>query len=109
MFGDNEAVVNGASLPHSKLGKRHNALAYHRTRTCIAAGMVQYNHMDGDKNPADILSKHWAMHKVWDTLKPLMFGRGDANEATVDDKSPDAKTASIVEEKNEVLSPPATG
>ena len=29
--------------------------------------------INGGDNPADILSTHWAMHKVYDTLKPLLF------------------------------------
>jgi len=35
MFGDNESVVNTASVPHSKLHKRHNALSYHHTRITV--------------------------------------------------------------------------
>jgi hypothetical protein len=76
MFGDNESVVNASSLrPHSRLhNKRHNALAYHKTRECIAAGIFRYVHISsGVDNPAGILSKHWAMHQVWDTLKPLLL------------------------------------
>ena len=75
LFGDNESVVDTASIPHSKLHKRHNALAYHRTREAIAAGITQYYHVRSGKNPADILSKHWDMPSVWDSLRPLMFWR----------------------------------
>ena len=56
-FGDNESVVNTASVPHSKLGKRHNILSYHRTREAIAAGIIHFHWLKGDSNPADILSK----------------------------------------------------
>jgi hypothetical protein len=79
MFGDNEAVVNGASIPHSKLHKRHIALSYHKTREAIAAKITKYTHIDGVSNPSDILSKHWDMPSVWSTLKPLMFWRGDTS------------------------------
>jgi len=27
----------------------------------------------GNTNPADILSKHWVMPSVWESLRPLMF------------------------------------
>jgi hypothetical protein len=37
LFGDNEIVVNTASIPYSKLHKRHVALSYHRVREAIAA------------------------------------------------------------------------
>jgi hypothetical protein len=77
VFGDNEAVVNSSSIPHQKLTKRHHALAYHFTREAIAAKMMKYNHIDGKRNPADILSKHWDMPSVWNTLRPLMFWQGD--------------------------------
>jgi hypothetical protein len=77
MFGDNETVVNTASVPHSKLHKRHNALSYHRTREAIAAGIVRFHHVRGNTNTADILSKHWDMPSVWSQLKPVMFWQGD--------------------------------
>ena len=76
MFGDNESVVNTASVPHSKLHKRHNALSYHRTREAIAAGITRFVHIVGTTNPADILSKHWDHASIWETLKPFMFWRG---------------------------------
>ena len=73
LFGDNESVVTNSTVPHSKLGRRHTALAYHRTREAIAAGILRYHHIDGNKNPADILSKHWDNPSIWETLQPLMF------------------------------------
>jgi len=86
VFGDNEAVVNASAVPHSKLTKRHNALAYHKTRECIAAGIFRYLHLPGSQNPADILSKHWDMPSVWNTLQPLMFWYGDTAELIKDDE-----------------------
>ena len=77
MFGDNETVVNTASIPHSKIMKRHNALSYHKTREAIAAKIVRFHHMPGEHNPADILSKHWDYSSVWSQLQPLLFWRGD--------------------------------
>ena len=80
MFGDNETVVNTASMPHSRLHKRHNALSYHKTRASIAAGVVRFHHIRGAVNPADILSKHWDSPSVWECLKPLMFWNGDTGD-----------------------------
>ena len=77
MFGDNESVVNTASVPYSKLHKRHNALAYHKTRAAIAADIVRYNHISGKTNPADVVSKHWAYVDVRETLMPILFWKGD--------------------------------
>ncbi len=73
MFGDNESVVTQSTVPHSQLGRRHNILAYHRTREAIAAGTVRFHHISGTTNPSDIVSKHWDMPSVWETLQPLMF------------------------------------
>ena len=80
MFGDNMAVVDSAPLPHSRLAKRHNALAYHKSRVAIAAGVCKHHHMSGATNPADMLSKHWDHASIWTTLKPILFWRGDAGE-----------------------------
>ena len=73
VFGDNETVVNTATVPHSKLHKRHNALSYHKTREAIAAGVQKMFHLPGTDNPADILSKHWDYPAVRSQLKPLLF------------------------------------
>jgi len=73
MFGDNESVVNTASVPHSKLHKRHNALSCHRTREAIAAGITRFHHIVGTANPADILSKDWGHSSIWETIHPLLF------------------------------------
>ena len=77
MFGDNESVVKNSTVPHSQLKKRHVALAYHRVREAIAAGIVLFHHIAGDANPADILSKHWGYAQVWPVLKPLLFWHGE--------------------------------
>ena len=77
MFGDNESVVNSASIPHAKLHKRHIALSFHRVRESIAAGVMTFRFLAGKDNPADILSKHWGYQQVWNILQPILFWRGD--------------------------------
>ena len=77
MFGDNLSVVDSATLPHAKLHKRHNALSFHRVREAIASKVVQFHHIPGAINPADILSKHWEYTQIWDVLKPILFWKGD--------------------------------
>ena len=47
MFGDNQSVVTSATIPHSKLNKRHVALSYHRVREAIAQEVVEFYHIDG--------------------------------------------------------------
>jgi len=73
MLGDNESVINSAAIPHSKMHKRWVALSYHRVRHAVAADIVNIHHIAGKKNPADVLSKHWDLPSVWNTMKPLLF------------------------------------
>jgi hypothetical protein len=82
VFGDNETVINTASTPHAKLQKRHNALAYHKTRSSHAARIMRMHHIPGECNPADVLSKHWDLSSIWRVLQPLMFWRGDTADCT---------------------------
>ena len=77
LFGDNESVVKSSTLPQSQLSKRHHALSYHFSREAVASGMVVFNHIPGDTNPADILSKHWGHSQVYPMLRPILFYRGD--------------------------------
>ena len=97
VFGDNETVINTASVPHSKLHKRHNALSYHRVREAIAAGITSLHHIAGKMNPADILSKHWDYSSVWELLRPLLFWKGDTSVLAKDkpQKEPEAPLANL--------------
>jgi hypothetical protein len=69
-------VVTNATIPHSQLNKRHHALAYHRVREAIASNMINFNHISGDSNPADILSKIWGFQQVASQLRELLFWKG---------------------------------
>ena len=85
MFGDNESVVTSASIPHSSLNKRHNALSYHRVREAIAAKILAFLHIKGTTNPADILSKHCGYQEFWPHIQPLLFERpGTAPKVKLD-------------------------
>jgi hypothetical protein len=77
MFGDNGSVVTSGSTPHSPLRKRHHALAYHFTREAIASNVVDFRHIPGTVNPADILSKHWGYSQIWPMLQSILFWQGD--------------------------------
>ena len=77
MFGDNKSVVDSSTIPHGKLSKRHNALSFHRVREAIASKIVNFIHIPGTTNPADILSKHWGYSQIWNVLKSILFWEGD--------------------------------
>ena len=57
VFGDNESVVKNCTNPASTLKKRHNAIAYHKVRETVAAGILQIAHEPGKMNMADMLTK----------------------------------------------------
>ena len=87
-------MYNG-TIPQSKLKKRHNALSYHFVREVIAAGLLNFSHIPGECNPADILSKHWGYSNVWPMLKPLLFYEGDTSNIFEEDaRKIDQKQAS---------------
>jgi len=78
MFGDNNSVVQSSTLPDSGLNKHHNTLSYHRVHDeAIAAKILGFFHIDGKKNPADVLSKHRGFPQMWPLIKPLLFWCGD--------------------------------
>ena len=80
MFGDNKSIVDSASRLQSKLNKRHTALSFHRVREAIAAGFIAFHWIDGKKNPADILSKHWSYNDIWKLVRPLLFHAGSTDD-----------------------------
>ncbi len=77
MFGDSEAVITNTTIPHSQLNKRHLALAYHKVREAQAANIIGFYHIDGDKNPADIMPKIWGYQQVYPQFTALLFWHGD--------------------------------
>lgn len=72
LFGDNKSVVDSASIPDFNIKKRHLALCYHRMREAIAAGIIQYYHIDGKENPADVLTKSLPHPQLWKLMKPIL-------------------------------------
>jgi hypothetical protein len=77
MFGDNQSVVTSSTIPHSFLNKRHNALAYHRVREAIAAGILNFMHVSGKTNVSDIFTKFLPWADFWPLVQPLLFWKGD--------------------------------
>jgi hypothetical protein len=77
MFGDNKSVIDSSTIPHSRLGKRHNALSYHRVREAIASGVIYFVKILGIDNLADVLTKYAAQLKFWPLVEPILFWKGD--------------------------------
>ena len=57
VYCDNEVVTKNVTNPESTLKKKHNSIAYHRTREAVAAGMIRVTKEDGTTNLADVLTK----------------------------------------------------
>ena len=72
MFGDNQSVVTNTTLPSSSLKKKHNAIAYHKVRECIAANIFGFCHIAGQINVADILTKPLGTQAHQRHARPLL-------------------------------------
>ena len=76
LLGDNQSVITSCSLPSSNLKKKHNAIAYHRIREAVAAGIVKMRFLKSEFNIADALTKPLPGHvhyRLWKSylLNPL--------------------------------------
>jgi hypothetical protein len=60
VFCDNESVVKSVQLPETTLHKKHNAIAYHRSREAAASGTIRIAKEDTKTNLADPLTKQLA-------------------------------------------------
>ena len=76
MLGNNRSVVTSATLPHSKLSKRHNIHAYHTVREAISAKIIDFHWIQSEYNPGDMLSKHWEHNKIFPVIQKLLITCG---------------------------------
>ena len=57
IFGDNFSVFNLTVMLASKLQHRFHILNCHFTMEAKAKGVIKFMHMNGNENPADIVTK----------------------------------------------------
>jgi len=62
-FCDNNSVVQNVTDPTSTLAKKHNAIAYHKVRETVAAGVQRIAHEAGKFNLSDLLTKNLPVYK----------------------------------------------
>ena len=74
MFGDNQSVYQSTLIPQSTLQKRWHALAYHRLRSDIATGIVNFIKIGTKQNASDILTKLMTYNDFWPHAKTMYFG-----------------------------------
>ena len=69
---DNEGVVKAGSNPDARLSKKHNSIAFHRVRECVASTMILLYHEKGESNLADLLTKPLPVERRVKLLKGIM-------------------------------------
>ena len=74
LYGDNQSVVLNTTVPSSTLKKKHNAIAYHRVREAIAAGVLHFFHIPSEHNVADVLTKPMGPKIFYGHIKNVLFG-----------------------------------
>ncbi len=72
---DNQACVYNTKLPSSSLKKKHNAVAYHKCREAVAAGIVKCGFIRSEENIADILTKPKGPADVYRLTREVLYGR----------------------------------
>ena len=75
LLGDNQSVIDNTTLPSSQLKKKHNAIAYHRVREAIAAGILWFAKVHTSRNLADVLNKPLGSTSFYEKVHPVLFRR----------------------------------
>ena len=70
---DNESVVKNVTRPESSCKKKHNLVAYHKSRESIAARIIRVAKESGATNLADILTKLLTGSALRDACSRIMF------------------------------------
>jgi len=86
LFGDNMSAIMSTTIPASTLKKPHNALALHRIREAVATGIVNFCHIDGTKNKADVLTKFLSNSAAYPLLHDLFHWRLPTDGAGADSR-----------------------
>ena len=74
VLGDNLSVITNLQYPSSSLKKKHNAVAYHKCREAIAAGIMEIGHIPGNGNISDLLTKSKGPQDYYKYLQGPMYG-----------------------------------
>jgi hypothetical protein len=76
---DNMSVVINMQFPSSNLKKKHNAVAYHRCREAVAAGIIRVGHIRSTENIADIMTKPKGPADYYTHLRAPLYGKYPTN------------------------------
>ena len=76
LLGDNQSSQKNCSNPSSQLKKKHNAIAYHKIREAVAAGIILYGWIRTHFNLSDVLTKPLGGTAFASLIWFLLFGKG---------------------------------
>ena len=77
MLGDNKSVITSSTIPYSLLSKRHQFLAYHKVRSAIAGGYLNFCFIRSKQNTADMLTKHLGGLELHKHIRSILQVRGE--------------------------------
>jgi len=75
-YCDNESVVKNATIVTSTLAKKHNSIAYHKVRECMAQKSIEIHLIWSKGNIADFLTKFLLTHSTTCVSMPLFGVKG---------------------------------
>jgi hypothetical protein len=84
-WGDNDAMINSATIPDAKLHKRHNILSFYFVRSLIACGYINLQHLESEYNIANIPTKHWGYQSMYKLIRPIFHFGGNTAALYFDD------------------------
>ena len=73
MYCDNDSVVKNVTHPESPFKKKHNSIAYHKARECIAGKIIRIGKEPGETNIADLLTKLMGGVKLFSLCRRCMW------------------------------------
>jgi hypothetical protein len=76
-WGDNDAMINNATIPDAKLHKRHNILSFRFVRSLVACVYINLQHLKSECNIADILTKHCGYQSTYELICPIFHFGGN--------------------------------
>ena len=79
LCGDNRSVMINTTVPSSQLKKKHNAIAYHRIREALAAGIMRFVKIRTEDNVADLLTKPLKNPLFHSIVSKVLFRKVDWN------------------------------
>jgi Reverse transcriptase (RNA-dependent DNA polymerase) len=109
LCGDNQSVILNTTVPSSQLKKKHNAIAYHRIREAIAAGIVKYVKIDTKDNFADCLTKPLVKDLFHSLVGPILFRKPGSFAMKGVDESQDIEKTEKPPETKAAVEPTPTG